>query len=189
MATNRSIKKSADKWQNLIEILQNRFEKNRLRHPDFAWNDVNDKLITSLDKLAILSRMEETGGEPDVVGFDKKSETFIFFDCATESPVGRRGLCYDHEGFLSRKENRPSGNVIDQARELGIQLLNEEDYRYLQTLGDFDLKTSSWILTPAPIRKLGGALFCDKRYGAVFTYHNGAQSYYSSRGFRGRLEV
>ena len=179
----------AQQRDELITLLKNRFEKNMNRHKGLAWNDVHARLETDKEKLRSLGEMEATGGEPDVVGYDKKTGEYIFYDCAAETPQGRRSICYDREGLESRKENRPENNAVDMAAAMGIELLTEEQYRELQTLGKFDVKTSSWIKTPAAIRKLGGALFCDRRYDTVFVYHNGAQSYYSSRGFRGLLKV
>ena len=173
--------------KELIAILKARFEKNMSRHKGLKWEDIASRLTPTL--LWSLYEMERTGGEPDVVGFDKKSGQYIFNDCAAESPKGRRSICYDHEALESRKENKPDDSAINMAEEMGIEILTEEDYRALQQLGPFDLKTSSWILTPAPIRKLGGALFCDRRFNHVFTYHNGAESYYAARGFRGKLRV
>ena len=173
----------------LLEILQTRFEENVHRHKGLAWAKVQARLEANADKLWSLGEMERTGGEPDVVGHDKKSGEFIFYDCSAESPTGRRSVCYDREGLESRKEHRPETSAVDMATEMEIDLLTEDEYRELQKLGDFDMKTSSWIKTPADIRKLGGALFCDRRYGHVFVYHNGAQSYYGARGFRGALKV
>lgn len=173
----------------LLSTLKNRFEKNMKRHKGLAWADVQAKLEASAKKLDALEAMEASGGEPDVVGHDKKTGEYIFFDCAAESPQGRRSVCYDREALDSRKENKPGNSAIDMATEMGIELLTEEQYRELQTLGVFDAKTSSWINTPAAIRKLGGALFCDRRYDTVFVYHNGAPSYYAARGFRGVLRV
>lgn len=173
----------------MISTLHSRFLAHTHRHPDIDWNDVEARLLAHPDKLEILKRMEDSGGEPDVVAFDEKTWAFTFFDCSAESPAGRRSLCYDRAALDKRKENKPKTSVEDMAREIGIELLSEADYKYLQTLGDFDLKTSSWIDTPASIRKLGGALFGDKRYDTVFTYHNGADSYYAARGFRGKVRV
>ncbi|TGM60136.1 DUF4256 domain-containing protein [Leptospira adleri] len=173
----------------LLKTLKNRFEKNQNRHKGIEWNKVETKLKDDAEKLWSLDRMEETGGEPDVVGYDKKTGEYVFFDCAAESPKGRRSVCYDREGLESRKEHKPEDSAIDMAVSMGIELLSEEEYRELQTLGEFDAKTSSWIKTPPSIRKLGGALFADFRYGSVFVYHNGAQSYYAVRGFRGSLRV
>jgi len=153
------------------------------------WKDVEERLESQPEKVWSLSQMESSGGEPDVVGFDSKSGEFIFFDCSAESPSGRRSLCYDRSALDARKENKPKSNAIDEASNMGIDLLDQEQYRFLQTLGKFDAKTSSWVQTPLEIRKLGGAIFCDFRYGTVFTYHNGAESYYAARGFRGVLRV
>ncbi len=187
----KEIKNSLSKEQvtELIEILKSRFEKNMKRHKGIEWNDVESKLKKHPGKLWSLNEMEITGGEPDVVVLNKKSGEIIFIDCAAESPKGRRSVCYDREGLDSRKEHKPGNNAIDMAAEMGIELLNEEQYRELQKLGNFDTKTSSWLLTPSAIRKLGGAIFGDYRYGNVFIYHNGAQSYYGSRGFRGMLKL
>lgn len=174
----------------LIEVLKARFEKFPARHKGVAWAKVQARLEAAKpDKLRALAEMERTGGEPDVVAYDAKSGVVTFFDCAAESPAGRRSLCFDREAWESRKEARPESNVLDVAADIGIELLTEAQYRELQALGKFDLKTSSWIQTPPAIRKLGGALFCDRRYDQVFTYHNGAQSYYAARGFRGALTV
>lgn len=187
MASKKSLK-SAER-DELLQTLKARFEKHMNRHKNLAWADVQKKLEASADKLWSLKEMEKTDGEPDVVGYDKKSGEIIFVDCAAESPKGRRSSCYDREGLESRKEHKPENNAIDMAAAMGVELLNEEQYRELQQLGSFDTKTSSWLKTPPQIRKLGGAIFGDYRYGTVFIYHNGAQSYYSSRGFRGRLVV
>jgi len=173
----------------LLTTLKTRFEKNMARHKGLQWADVQAKLEAAAGKLYSLSLMEETGGEPDVVGFDKKTGEYIFYDCAAESPKNRRSFCYDAEALASRKEHKPADSAINAAAEMGIEVLTEEQYRELQQLGNFDTKTSSWIITPADIRKLGGALFCDRRYNTVFTYHNGAESYYAARGFRGSLRV
>jgi hypothetical protein len=175
--------------EELFKILKARFEKNMNRHKGIEWNKVEMKLKKSIDKLWSLNEMEITEGEPDVVGFDKKSSEYIFFDCSTESPNGRRSLCYDAEALASRKENKPKDSAINMANTMGVEILTEEQYRELQKFGGFDLKTSSWVKTPAEIRKLGGAIFCDRRYNKVFTYHNGAESYYAARGFRGVLRV
>ena len=175
--------------RDLIEALKRRFGQHMERHQGIAWAAVQARLEAQAAKLRSLGEMERTGGEPDVVGRDEKTGELIFFDCAPESPAGRRSACYDREGLESRKEHRPADNAIDMAAAMGIELLTEDQYRALQQLGSFDTKTSSWIRTPAPIRKLGGALFCDRRYDSVFVYHNGAQSYYASRGFRGSLRV
>jgi hypothetical protein len=174
---------------DILEILQARFEKNSGRHKGIAWKSVLARLECSAAALKSLGQMEESGGEPDVVGHDKKTGEFIFCDCAAESPLGRRSLCFDREALDARKENKPEGNAVDMAAKFGIELLTEAQYRDLQQLGEFDEKTSSWIATPKDVRALGGALFCDRRYGKVFVYHNGAQSYYAARGFRGILRV
>ncbi len=173
----------------LIDILKIRFEKNMDRHPGLTWADIQTKLEANPAKLWSLNEMERTGGEPDVVSIDEQTNEFIYFDCSAESPKGRRSACYDLEALESRKEYKPNTNALDMASDMGIELLNEEEYRYLQTLGRFDTKTSSWIKTPEYIRKLGGALFADFRYDTVFIYHNGAPSYYAARGFRGSLRV
>ncbi len=173
----------------LLQLLEARFGKNARRHKDIAWPDVLKGLQDNASALTSLATMESTGGEPDVIGRDAKSGAFIFCDCAAETPAGRRSLCYDRAALDSRKENKPVGSVLEMAADMGIDLLDEGQYRHLQTLGEFDLKTSSWIRTPPAIRSLGGALFCDRRYGQVFTYHNGAPSYYAARGFRGLLRV
>ena len=173
----------------LLDILKARFEKNMNRHKGLAWDKVQAKLEANTKKLDALHEMEQTGGEPDVVGYDKKTGEYIFYDCSAETPKGRRSVCYDREALESRKEHKPANNAIDMAAAMGIDLLTEEQYRELQQLGTFDTKTSSWLKAPPEIRKLGGAIFGDSRYGRVFVYHNGAQSYYSSRGFRGLLRV
>lgn len=173
----------------LLETLQARFEKNVRRHPGIDWAKVEAKLEASPEKLWSLNEMERTGGEPDVVGQDKKTGDYFFYDCSPQSPAGRTSVCYDREGLDSRKEHKPKTSAMDLAAEMGIELLTEEQYRELQTLGEFDTKTSSWVVAPADIRKLGGALFGDRRYGRVFFYHNGAQSYYGARAFRGSLRV
>ena len=175
--------------EELFKILKSRFEKNRDRHKGLEWAKVQAKLQANKEKLWSLNEMERTGGEPHVIDFDKKTGEFIFYDCSPESPKERRSLCYDREALVARKENKPKNNAIDMAAAMGIQLLTEDEYRQLQQLGSFDLKTSSWVQTPAGIRKLGGAIFCDRRYDTVFTYHNGAESYYAARGFRGALRV
>ncbi|HKI25717.1 MAG TPA: DUF4256 domain-containing protein [Candidatus Sulfotelmatobacter sp.] len=175
--------------EELLRALQARFEKNMNRHKGLAWAQVQANLEASAEKLWSLHEMERTGGEPDVVGHDKKTDEFIFYDCSPESPQGRRSLCYDREALDSRKENKPKGNAMDMAAAMGIELLTEEQYRELQNLGSFDTKTSSWMKTPSAIRKLGGALFCDRRFDTVFLYHNGAESYYAGRAFRGWLRV
>jgi hypothetical protein len=186
---SKSKKLSAEQREELLLALQARFEKNMHRHKGIEWADVVTKLKANADKLWSLYEMERTEGEPDVVGFDKKTKEYIFYDCSAESPKGRRSICYDHEALEARKENKPSDSAINMASDMGITILNEEQYRELQQLGKFDAKTSSWIETPATIRKHGGAVFCDYRYGTVFLYHNGAESYYAARGFRGSLKV
>ena len=180
---------SPEQCEELLSALKTRFEKNMNRHQGLAWAKVQVKLEANTEKLWSLSEMERTGGEPDIVGFDKKTGEYVFYDCAAESPKGRRSVCYDREGLESRKEHQPENNAIEMAAAMGIELLSEEQYRELQQLGNFDTKTSSWVKTPAEIRKLGGALFADFRYGNVFVYHNGAQSYYAVRAFRGSLRV
>lgn len=180
---------SSKQREELLTILKTRFEKNMKRHKDIEWAKVQTKLQSNHQKMWSLYEMENTGGEPDVVGHDKKSGEFIFYDCSAESPTGRRSVCYDHEALEKRKEHKPQNSAIEMASELGIELLSEEQYRELQQLGSFDTKTSSWIKTTPAIRKLGGALFCDRRYDTVFLYHNGADSYYAARGFRGSLRV
>ena len=180
---------NAKQREELLNVLQARFEKNMNRHQGLAWADVKARLGASPEKLRSLSEMESTGGEPDVVGYDKKSGEYIFYDCSAESPKGRRSVCYDRAALDSRKENKPANNAMEMAAAMGIELLTEAEYRELQLLGEFDMKTSSWVKTPAEIRKLGGALFCDRRYDTVFVYHNGAESYYAARGFRGSLKV
>lgn len=180
---------TSEKRSELINTLKMRFEKNKNRHPGIEWDKVQSRLEANPDKLWTLNEMERTGGEPDVVGMDKKSGAFIFYDCSAESPKGRRSLCYDREALDSRKEFKPEDNVIDMASAMGIELLTEEQYRELQKIEAFDLKTSSWVKTPQKIRELGGALFCDRRYDTVFVYHNGAQSYYAGRAFRGSVSV
>lgn len=182
-------KLSSEEHSVLLKALQTRFEKNMKRHKGLEWAAVQTKLEANPGKLWSLNAMEETGGEPDVVGFDKKTNEYIFYDCSAESPKERRSICYDHEALEKRKEHKPADSAINMAADMGIELLTEEEYRQLQQLGAFDTKTSSWIVTPADIRKLGGALFCDRRYDTVFTYHNGADSYYAARGFRGSLKV
>jgi len=182
-------KLSAAQTAELLTELKERFEGNMSRHKGMNWADVAAKLESNPGKLWSLSEMERTGGEPDVVGFDKKTGEFIFFDCAAETPKGRRSICYDQEALDSRKEHKPGGSAVGMAKEMGIAILNEDQFRELQSLGEFDLKTSSWIETPAKIRDLGGALFGDRRYDTVFIFHNGAESYYAARGFRGSLRV
>lgn len=175
--------------EELLKILKDRFEKNMHRHKGILWSNVETKLKANTEKLLPLNEMEKTGGEPDVVGYDKKSGEYIFYDCSAESPKDRRSFCYDRKALESRKEHKPKNNAVDMAADMGIELLTEEQYRELQKLGEFDTKTSSWVQTPDEIRKLGGAIFCDRRYDHVFTYHNGAESYYAARGFRGSLRV
>jgi len=175
--------------KKLLSILNARFDKNTNRHKGISWSDVEKKIVSDNTILRSLFLMEETGGEPDVVGYDKKSKQFIFFDCSPESPAGRRSFCYDQEALDSRKENKPKNSAVGMAESMGIELLDEEQYRELQKLGKFDTKTSSWVKTPDPIRELGGAVFCDRRYDTVFLCHNGAESYYAARGFRGCLKV
>ncbi|MCU1268169.1 MAG: hypothetical protein JWM21_4487 [Acidobacteria bacterium] len=187
---NRNKKKlSPEQREELLRALKARFEKNMNRHKGLEWAKVQAKLEANTEKLWSLSEMERTGGEPDVVGFDKKTGEYIFYDCSAESPKGRRSLCYDRQALQSRKEHKPENNAIDMAVDIGIELLTEEQYRELQKLGNFDTKTSSWITTPSEIRKLGGAIFADYRFGRVFVYHNGAESYYAARAFRGSLRV
>lgn len=173
----------------LFETLKSRFEKNRNRHKAVEWSEVRARLEADPGKIWSLHEMERTGGEPDVAGYDKKTGEFIFYDCSAESPKDRRSICYDREAQESRKQHAPENNAMDMAAAMGIEILTEEQYRQLQQLGEFDTKTSSWVKTPAGIRKLGGALFCDRRYNTVFVYHNGAESYYAARGFRGLLRV
>ncbi|HSG43482.1 MAG TPA: DUF4256 domain-containing protein [Anaerolineales bacterium] len=175
--------------EELLNILKTRFEENMNRHKGLNWSKVQERLEANTEKLRSLHEMERTGGEPDVVGYDKKTGEYIFFDCSAESPKGRRSLCYDREALESRKEHKPKDSAVNMAATMGIELLTEEQYQKLQKLGTFDAKTSSWITTPTDIRKLGGAIFADFRYGHVFVYHNGAESYYAARGFRGSLRV
>lgn len=182
-------KLSPEQREELLGTLKARFEKNRNRHKDLAWAEVQAKLEANAEKLWSLQEMERTGGEPDVVGHDKKKGEYIFYDCSAESPKGRRSICYDHEALETRKEHKPADSAIHMAVTMGIELLTEEQYRELQKLGNFDTKTSSWVKTPSRIRELGGALFCDRRYDTIFVYHNGAESYYGGRGFRGSLTV
>jgi hypothetical protein len=187
---NRNKKEiSPEQCEELLKTLKVRFEENMNRHKGVGWAEVQVKLEANPEKLWSLNEMERTGGDPDVVGYDKETGEYIFYDCSTESPKGRRSICYDQEALESRKQNKPKNNVIDMAAAMGIELLTEEQYRELQKLGNFDTKTSSWVKTPADIRKLGGAIFCDRRYDHVFVYHNGAESYYAARGFRGLLRV
>jgi len=182
-------KLSSEQQKELLKTLQTRFDKNMKRHKGIEWSKVQARLEANPDKLWSLNAMEETGGEPDVVGQDKKTGEYIFYDCSAESPKDRRSLCDDHEALEKRKEHKPADSAINMAADMDVNILTEEQYRELQQLGEFDLKTSSWIVTPADIRKLGGALFCDRRYNTVFIYHNGAESYYAARGFRASLRV
>lgn len=180
---------SEEKSEELIAILKDRFEKNMHRHKALDWNKILTKLKANPDKLWSLNEMEKTGGEPDVIRYDKNLDEYVFYDCSPESPNGRRSLCYDREALESRKEHKPKDSAVNMAAAMGIEILTEEQYRQLQKLSVFDTKTSSWVKTPSEIRKLGGALFCDRRYNTVFVYHNGAESYYAARGFRGSLKV
>ena len=188
-ATSNKKKLSPAQGEELLRALKARFEKNMNRHKGLEWARVQAKLEDNTEKLWSLNEMEMTGGEPDVVGQDKKTGEYIFYDCSAESPKGRRSLCYDREALESRKEHKPENNAMEMAAVMGIELLTEEQYRELQKLGKFDAKTSSWVQTPSDIRKLGGAIFCDRRYNTVFTYHNGAESYYAARAFRGSVRV
>ena len=187
--TSNNKELSLEQREELLEALKARFEKNMNRHKGLEWAKVQAKLDANTEKLWSLNEMERTGGEPDVVGHDKKNGEYIFYDCSSESPKGRRSVCYDREGLESRKKHKPENNAIDMATAMGIELLTEEQYRALQKLENYDMKTSSWVQTPADIRELGGALFCDYRFGHVFVYHNGASSYYGARGFRGSLRI
>lgn len=187
MGTTKNL--SPEHIEALFKELRLRFEKNMNRHKGLEWEKVQAKLEANPDKLWSIDLMEETGGEPDVVGYDKKTDQYIFYDCSPESPAGRRSLCYDHEALEKRKEHKPKDSAVNLASAMKIEILTEEEYRELQQLGNFDLKTSSWVKTPADIRKLGGSVFCDRRYNTVFLYHNGADSYYAARGFRGSLRV
>lgn len=180
---------SPEQRDELLRVLKARFEKHMGRHKGLEWDTIQVRLSASAAKLWSLSEMERTGGEPDVVGRDEKTDQCIFYDCSAESPGGRRSVCYDHEALAARKEHKPRNSALEMATAMGIELLTEEEYRELQELGSFDTKTSSWVKTPPDIRKLGGAVFCDRRYGHVFLYHNGAESYYAARGFRGSLRV
>ena len=190
MAAKETTRKlSTGETNELLASLKARFEKNMQRHKGYAWTDIEARLNASKEKLWSLDQMEKTGGEPDVIGFDKKTGEYIFCDCSAESPKDRRSLCYDREALNARKEHKPKNSAVDMAADMGVELLTEEEYRSLQQLGKFDTKTSSWIKTPQPIRKLGGAIFGDRRYDTVFLYHNGAESYYAARGFRGSLRV
>jgi hypothetical protein len=182
-------KLSNEQIDKLMKVLKLRFEANMNRHPNIKWEQVYERLSNNHEKVWSLNEMERTGGEPDVVDYDKDINEYIFYDCSKESPIGRRSLCYDNEALESRKNFKPENSAMNMAKEMGIEILNEKEYRYLQKLGEFDLKTSSWIKTPEEIRKLGGAIFGDRRYNAVFIYHNGADSYYGARGFRGLLRV
>ena len=186
---NNKKKFSAEQREELLKALKARFEKNMNRHKGLEWAKVKAKLEGNIEKLYSLNEMEITGGEPDVVGHDKKSGEYVFYDCSSESPKERRSLCYDHQALEKRKEHKPEDSAINMAADMGIEILTEEQYRELQQLGEFDTKTSSWVKTPPDIRKLGGAIFCDRRYNTVFMYHNGAESYYAARGFRGSLRV
>jgi len=189
MAIKNTKELSAEQREELIRTLKVRFEKNKSRHAGLEWANVQSKLEANASKLLSLSEMERTGGEPDVIGYDNTTDEYIFCDCSAESPKGRRSFCYDREALESRKEYKPENNAVDMAASMGIELLTEKQYRELQMLGKFDTKTSSWVKTPAEIRKLGGAIFCDRRYDHVFTYHNGAESYYAVRGFRGLIRL
>jgi hypothetical protein len=175
--------------EDLLNKLGERFAKNMARHPDAKWSSILAKLEKSPEKLKVLYEMEQTGGEPDVIGYDAKTDAFIYCDCSPESPIGRRSLCYDRKALDGRKNNKPNGNAMEMAATIGIEMLTETQYREMQALGEFDRKTSSWVMTPDTVRDLGGALFCDRRYDTVFVYHNGADSYYAARGFRGLLRV
>lgn len=179
----------AGQGQELIGALKARFEQNMNRHKKVGWREVQSRLEADAEKLWSLNEMEKSGGEPDVTGYDARADEYIFTDCSAESPKGRRSICYDREALDARKEHKPKDSALDMAAAMGIELLTEAQYRELQKLGAFDTKTSSWVMTPSDIRKLGGALFCDRRYGTVFVYHNGAESYYAARGFRGALKV
>ena len=187
--SNEKRELSPEQREEILRTLKARFEKNLNRHEELEWDKVQEKLETNPEKLWSLSEMERTGGEPDVIAYDKKTGEYIFYDCSAESPKGRRSICYDREALESRKQHKPQNNALDMAADMGIEILTEEQYRELQKLGSFDTKTSSWVITPAAIRKLGGAIFCDRRYDTVFVYHNGADSYYAARGFRGSLRV
>jgi hypothetical protein len=181
-------KLSSEENKELLKVLKARFEKNMNRHKGIEWAKVQAKLETNTEKLWSLNEMENTGGEPDIVSYDKKKDEYVFYDCSPESPNGRRSICYDDEALASRKEHKPKDSATNMAADMGIEILSEEQYRELQALGNFDTKTSSWVLTPPAIRKLGGAIFCDRRYNTIFTYHNGAESYYAARGFRGAVK-
>jgi hypothetical protein len=179
----------ATQRDELLRVLKARFDKHSKRHRGIEWADVRGKLEANPESLRSLHEMEATGGEPDVIGQDREAAEYLFCDCSLESPAGRRSVCYDRQGLESRKEHRPENNAVDMAVAMGVEILSEDEYRVLQKLGEFDTKTSSWIRTPSDVRELGGALFCDRRYGKVFVYHNGAQSYYASRGFRASIRV
>jgi hypothetical protein len=187
--TNSKKELSAEQREELMLALEVRFEKNMKRHKGLEWSDVQARLLANPEKLWSLNEMEVSGGEPDVVGHDKKRGEYVFYDCSEETPKGRRSVCYDGEALASRKEHKPKTSAVDMALSMGVELLTEEQYRELQKVGNFDLKTSSWVKTPTDVRELGGALFCDRRYNKVFVYHNGAESYYAARGFRGCLRV
>lgn len=189
MQMRKNIELSPEQSEELLSVLKIRFEKNLNRHKDLDWDKLQAKLEANIGKLWSLSEMERTGGEPDVVGYDQVTDEYIYYDCSAETPKGRRSLCYDREALNSRKEYKPETSALDMAADMGIEILTEEQYRQLQKLGSFDAKTSSWVKTPSEIRKLGGAIFTDFRYGNVFVYHNGAESYYAVRGFRGSLRV
>ena len=186
---NENSKLSQEQQEELLALLKERFEKNMNRHQEIEWTSVQEKLEANPEKLWSLFEMERTEGEPDVVFFDSQTDQYIFYDCSKESPKGRRSVCYDREALESRKQHKPQNSAMDMAADMGIEILTEEQYRELQNLGIFDMKTSSWLETPSDIRKLGGAIFCDRRYDKVFVYHNGADSYYAARGFRGSLKV
>lgn len=189
MANNHHKQLSAEETTQILKILKARFDQNMNRHEEIKWAAIQSKLETNTEKLWSLNEMEKTGGEPDVVQYDKKSDTYIFMDCAAESPKGRRSVCFDREALDSRKEHKPHDDAMSMAAAMGVRILTEQEYRLLQSTGEVDLKTSSWIATPAAIRELGGALFADRRYNTVFVYHNGASSYYAARGFRSALEI
>ncbi len=191
MNTSKTHKKDLPfkQQEELLSVLKIRFEKNMVHHPGLAWAKVQAKLEAAPEKLWPLHEMERTGGEPDVVGYDKRAGEYIFYDCSAESPKDRRNLCYDRKALESRKEHKPANSALDMATAMGIEILTEQEYRELQKLGNFDMKTSSWVKTPSDIRNLGGALFCDRRYNTIFVYHNGAESYYAVRGFRGSFRV
>ena len=189
MAKTKERELTSESRKEILNVLQARFEKNKQRHKDLDWTKIEARLKANNEKLWSLNEMEKTSGEPDVIGHDKKTGEYIYYDCSPESPAGRRSICYDGEALASRKENKPKGSAMELSADMGIELLTEEQYRELQQLGKFDTKTSSWVKTPNEIRKLGGAIFCDFRFNKVFVYHNGAESYYAGRGFRGILRV